>query len=106
VWKPAREHDLSGAFKNCYALRIPLFKITLDVLDRNGGIVHENADSKGQPTQGHNIDGLSHALGEISLHLIVIVESSAHCVEARYLLIFDFPTKPMRVPHRPTRDPF
>ena len=33
----------------------------MDVLDRHRRFIHENAYSEGQPTQGHDIDGLSSA---------------------------------------------
>ena len=52
------QRDLLRSGQNRRLHRLALLKMPVDVLDRDGGIVNENADRERKPTQGHDVDGL------------------------------------------------
>ena len=41
------------------SMALPCFQIAVDVLDVDGGVVHQNADGQRQPAQRHDVDGLA-----------------------------------------------
>ena len=41
---------------------VPFFEIALDVLDGDGGVVHQDADGQRQAAERHDVDGLAEQL--------------------------------------------
>ncbi len=48
-----------GAIQNRFLNFLALGDIAVDVLNFDGGVVHQNADRERQSAQGHDVDGLA-----------------------------------------------
>ena len=51
--------DLGGAFEDGFAQVVAFFEVALDVLDGDGGVVHQDADGEREAAEGHDVDGLA-----------------------------------------------
>ena len=55
----SRHHDLVGALDDAGLEIGAAFKVAVDVLDDDGGVVHQDADGECQAPQRHDVDGLA-----------------------------------------------
>ena len=39
------------------SISLPVFQVAIDVLDFDGGVVHQDADGQRQAAEGHDVDG-------------------------------------------------
>src|SRR4051812_30134806 len=51
---------LTRAFQNRFAQVESQLTMPVDVFNRNGGFIHENADGQSKASQGHHIEGVTH----------------------------------------------
>ena len=51
--------DLRRAFENGLSRSLAFLEMALDVFDRHGGVVDQDADGQRQSAQGHDVDGLA-----------------------------------------------
>ena len=56
-----RHRDLRRAFEDRIVQVVAFFQIALDIFNRHGGVVHQDADGKRKPAERHDVDGLSDA---------------------------------------------
>ena len=54
-----RNSDLRCAVQDAAVQILAFIEITIDVLDGDGGVVHQDADGQSQAAQRHDVDGLA-----------------------------------------------